>query len=65
MNISFNTNEVTGKLKGFYTKNKSTIKTVGGALVFFLAGVFVGSVNKPVKTVKTITLPDGTTIYKF
>ena len=44
MNISFNTKEVTGKLKGFYTKNKATIKTVGGALVFFLAGVFVGSV---------------------
>ncbi len=65
MNVSFNTKEVTGKLKGFYTKNKVTIKTVGGALVFFLAGVFVGSVNKPAKTVKTITLPDGTTIYKF
>lgn len=65
MNISFNTKEVTGKLKGFYTKNKSTIKTVGGALVFFLAGVFVGSVNKPVMIVKTITLPDGTIIGKF
>ena len=65
MNVSFNTKEVTGKVKGFYTKNKSTIKTVGGALVFFLAGVFVGSTHKPVMIIKTTTFPDGTVIGKF